>query len=123
MRLIKFRVWDKHFKQMHYPNSIWRFLVHNDGRLYYKTGCDKEENYILQQFTGLIDKNNKEIYEGDLVNFEYDTSENETELETNQEVFFEDGIFYFGRKYHFAINDCNFHSRNSLKVVGNIFIN
>ena len=56
-REIKFRVWITKCKQMSLPYSIYRTNYN---------GCDPED-YILMQYTGLKDKNGKEIYEGDLL--------------------------------------------------------
>ncbi len=53
-RKIKFRVWNLKDKEFHNPAilEVWGNPI---------------ENYIIQQFTGLLDKNGKEIYEGDIV--------------------------------------------------------
>ena len=55
MREIKFRAWNKATKTMHYPD--WDELAVR-ARL-----AEME----LMQYTGLKDKNKKEIYEGDIV--------------------------------------------------------
>ena len=51
--------------------------------------------------------------------YKYHTYDNEVEICVG-EVFFNKGIFYFGKKDLFAMNDGNF-SEESLDVVGVIF--
>ena len=64
MREIKFRAWDKNKQEM-----ISGFMVESDtGKCY--TGWQNSielEDLILMQYTGLKDKNGREIYEGDIV--------------------------------------------------------
>lgn len=65
MREIKFRAWNGH--KMYYDDLT---VVGPDiglNRLLEKTG----KIFNLMQYTGLKDKNGKEIYEGDLVEWKY----------------------------------------------------
>jgi uncharacterized phage protein (TIGR01671 family) len=57
MREIKFRAWDK---------TTGRFLE-NVGFCDSRIPSNYHDYFVFQQFTGLLDKNNTEIYEGDIL--------------------------------------------------------
>ena len=116
----KFRVWDKinnsffineETKDVYF--DIWQWTDKMSTCLKYPI-----EDCIFQQYTGLNDKNNNLIFEGDIVSFSYKASEHDIEEEIGK-VFFSEGIFYFGKSL-FASNDSNFITE-SIEVIGNIF--
>jgi uncharacterized phage protein (TIGR01671 family) len=100
MREIKFRAWDKNKNMMVYPSEKYT----NGGLL------DWFEDDDLMQFTGLLDRNGKEIYEGDIVQREQGEGEKDN-------VTFDDGSFLVDGE-----SMCEFVWRNYL-VVGNIYEN
>lgn len=116
-RVIKFRAWD----------SAKRRMV--DGNWYvsfYGTPCQQivaSSDYLvgqqvtLMQFTGLLDKNGKEIYEEDIVNF---VSNITPKLEPHK-VFWDDytAQFIWDEK---AIN-FNKETAKRYEVIGNIYEN
>ena len=70
MRTLKFRIWDPSEKKMHYPDpdSYERhFLIDpSDGEVYDGNGNPYDEILVANEFTGYTDKNDNDIYEGDI---------------------------------------------------------
>lgn len=68
MREIKFRFWDVEENKMRtldgYMYSAFLPMMTWEGRVYINGNIC---NFIPQQYTGLKDKNGKEIYEGDIL--------------------------------------------------------
>ena len=121
-REIKFRVWDKKIKESHIEKlqdlceddywydgetEVWSVLY----------DCNNEqERFIAMQYTGLHDKNGKEIYEGDILPF--------TMYDLKTEYYY---IVFRNGEFE-AINkqDTNFIWRSAWKestVIGNIYEN
>ncbi len=131
-RIIKFRIWDFSEKNWMKPDgeSMW---ASPDYCASFEVILANRTRFRVQQFTGLLDKNGKEIYEGDLVNFTIPgiTHGPEREDLTSQEVHWaqEEGSWAFGRwlntdgelTYFTIVGDRI--DVKTLEIVGNIFEN
>jgi len=131
-REIKFRAWDKKRQYFHYRMS--NICLTLSGRLMWQFGyqvpdlLDDEEaaNYVLQQFTGLHDKNGVEIYEGDILKNHDDPTLLGTVLfgyyaigRDSWGVEFQTPCFcqeWFDKSGYACIGDC-------IEVIGNIYEN
>ena len=80
-REIKFRAWHNNAKK--YMSELCLYL--DTGELGDVSECfhnlENKEDYVLEQFTGLTDKNGKEIYEGDIIKAIYPNAQFANEAE------------------------------------------
>lgn len=114
MREIKFRAWDKINKDMFNVESI----NFQERRVYKDVVSYRNfEDIDLMQYTGLKDKNNKEIYEGDILS--------DGNIKKPYKVVFENGSFkaeFEGDfdEYSFDLIDV---VAQGCEVIGNIYEN
>jgi uncharacterized phage protein (TIGR01671 family) len=111
MREIKFRVWRVDKNIMYPPSTIWKMNLF---------GCVFSDELILMQYTGLKDKNGKEIYEGDVVK----VLRNDSFRPFVSEVFFSGGCFGVAF-YHPLDKQHQFEYLNywDCEIIGNIYEN
>lgn len=116
MREIKFRAWDKVFKRMLVAGDInLPDLTCNGCPIEPHTRKNLSMEMELMQFTGLLDKNGKEIYEGDVIDCGMH--------EGKSEVVYLNGCFGYYRPSSFGrtfTTNC-YDSLNNCEVIGNVY--
>jgi uncharacterized phage protein (TIGR01671 family) len=121
MREIKFRAWDKKENKMQqvvqilYGHEASNYPLSVDFFRSVKSRLIKDIE--LMQYTGLKDKNGKEIYEGDIVMI-YDARESESFPMFSEKVIFEKGKFMTEGEFDLYDTD-----NYSYELIGNIFEN
>lgn len=137
-REIKFRVWDKTTDTMFTGSDLIidtgsKMVTIDDNPIDYENDVEA----VLMQYTGLKDKNDKEIYEGDVLSGgnEYDKRYGTPVIkignyEECKELFDEDGDFYelscTGVYFEFNDNTCtgiDYTCISNFEVIGNIYEN
>lgn len=116
MREIKFRIWDKKVKCFFLPNLEVQQSGKNTFTFGFSSKVKHPENHPLMQYTGLKDKNGKEIFEGDIV--EIDEDENLT-----GEVMYDKDRAGFIMYFDDAPADIHFEDSDILQIIGNIYEN
>ena len=122
-RIHKYRIWDKSYGYYikDSSNCIAEMTMLNIAHYLCRNKISNIDNLIFQQFTGLLDKNGKEIYEGDIIK------------SSNQkwEVVYFCGAYYLKNKkdsaqlshFEYDAEYCDTFRLKELKIIGNIFEN
>ena len=116
----KFRAWTEEGKAMYY--GVYPFKDDTLLLSYDEIAFDEvpASDFILTQSIGLLDKNGKEIFEGDIVRF--------TLTDGFNYVTNEDGVVTYRLGAFYVVNDLTEYlisdiNTNKVEVVGNIYEN
>ena len=106
MRELKFRAWDKEIKKMSVPFQLGSELSMDT--------IDK----IFMQYTGLKDKNGKEIYEGDICRTHYyEEQSNGATILSDKYKHYKNVIIEYQEKTPF----CGYTIHRWYEIIGNIY--
>ncbi len=131
MREIKFRAWDNGLSSDENTPRMTECKTFDawikDAGFYYVNGYtaklsdfDWQNELVFMQFTGMLDKNNKEIYEGDILQIELDWGYGPAKI--NSEVYFSSNGCFKSKAFH-SHEDIPLYEMPYLEVVGNIYEN
>jgi len=117
-RKLKFRAWDKLNKSFTYSDTGYQghYVLTLDGKFQNLQNGSGGDEYVVQQYTGLKDKNGKDIYEGDFIKATSDQYENENFV---GKVIFDEGSYLTWINK----NDIRGINEDDFEVIGNIFDN
>ena len=128
-REIKFRAWDEKYRKMIFTGfhllgevmafgGIEEYLFETQKEKDGLPTIERWNDIIIMQYTGLYDKNGKEIYEGDIIIYE----DRKWLVEwSNDRWDMRNGNYYI--RYDDEADDPGFTNWNKAEIIGNIYEN
>lgn len=121
-RRIKLRFWSK--EENKFSDSQLLVLTRGGRVISSFNGVDFSDDYEISQFTGLLDKNGKEIYEGDVVRYdECSCGDCDRRNQIGQIVFDEGGFDIHNLNGEYEQDLCACTMNECIEVIGNVFEN
>lgn len=125
MREIKFRCWDTGINFMYYDTDCYNIYNENYNGLHsgYEDKYGTWHQNKLMQYTGLKDKNEKEIYEGDIVTYDLGFDDEKPE---NYKIIFDNkecAYLMFSLNDKSRLRHFTYSAKNDCEVIGNIYEN
>jgi len=117
-RVLKFRAW---YQNLMFPVYEIKFaekeifeiaIPDNDGFPHFV-----DDNIILMQFTSLLDKNGKEVWEGDILKRTINMR-NYADCDGTAEEIHE---VRYERGYWLPFQDCGYYNLEEFEIIGNIY--
>jgi uncharacterized phage protein (TIGR01671 family) len=114
-----FRVWYSQYSRMHHVGDWYLEEVYFDGKPW------NDPASTVMQYTGIKDKNGKEIYEGDILSYKQHMHSTSVTMDKKDYIVYDNAMFCFK-------SDCGTQSfgggmsnagREEFEVIGNIFEN
>lgn len=133
-RVLKFRVWSE--KEVEFIDPT-RFGIGYDGELtnlWDGISPDPMLGFTIQQFTGLLDENKKQIYEGDILKCDEWVFNHKTNLfdlyreKAIGHIWYANPCSYIAEwaisfNHLYSESSCQFRDLRNVQIIGNIFEN
>jgi len=127
MREIKFRAWEIDWYNKVLKSTQGRMIQWEDIRDDFATVQAQKSKFILMQYTGLKDKNGKDIYEGDLFGKFGGDKERPGEYEIHGQIKFDTDFAMFVIELTnggwMELFDYMNNRQNQREIIGNIYEN
>lgn len=127
-RKISFRAWNTQENKMLYRKLFemnWYSTEKNDeaGSHCWGAISGGQERFMeIMQFTGLLDKNGKEIYEGDIIK-EYSKFDGEMQFKVTWRDYYWTLEYSTNKSGYHSVGDVPLKSWKSIEVIGNVYQN